>query len=122
MIKCLVAALLVVGAALLVGATDRSYCEAPHPVAVPPDPVTSQLLQVVVLSRHGDRSPLRPFPNEHLDKNVVWNCTFRAPLRAFTTDARTQATTFASVSFHGHTHTHTRTRKHTRCNACVLNE
>ena len=93
-VKCLLAALVVACAAALVGATDRGYCEAPHPVAVPPDPVTSQLLQVVVLSRHGDRSPLRPFPGEHLDKNVVWNCTFRAPLRAFTTDARIQSTTF----------------------------
>lgn len=110
---------LLAAVAALVGATDRGYCEAPHPVAVPPDPITSQLLQVVVLSRHGDRSPLRPIPNEYLDKRVVWNCSFRAPLRAFTADARLQSTTFVfflfSLSLYFTTHfTHVSLKKTTK--------
>ena len=90
-------ALLAAAVALVVSATDRSYCEAPHPLAVVPDPVTSKLLQVVVLSRHGDRSPLTALPHEHNESNIAWDCTLQVPVRSFAATSNTQAgTTFAT--------------------------
>jgi len=76
----------VVAVAAIALATDRSYCEAPHPVPVIPNPVTSTLLQVFVLSRHGDRSPLHSIPNERQDKRIYWNCTLPASMRSLTTN------------------------------------
>jgi len=65
---------------------DTAYCEAPYPDVFIPNPATSKLLQVFVLSRHGDRSPLYAIPNEFKDKRIVWNCTLPIPLRALTSD------------------------------------
>ena len=33
------------------------------------------LRQVVVVSRHGDRSPMRVLPHEHAEQDVVWDCS-----------------------------------------------
>jgi len=66
-------------------ASDLEYCEAPYPVAVAPNPVTSTLMQVVVVSRHGDRSPQHAVPHEHKDTRITWNCTLRVPMRSLTT-------------------------------------
>jgi len=84
MTRGLLAVVFTIAIAAIVFATDRSYCEAPHPVAVVPNPVTSTLLQVFVLSRHGDRSPLHSIPKEREDKRVFWNCTLPTPLRSLT--------------------------------------
>jgi len=75
-----------IAAAAIAFATDRSYCEAPHPLPVVPNPVTSTLVQVFVLSRHGDRSPLHSPPNERKDTRIVWNCTLPTPMRSLTTN------------------------------------
>jgi len=77
---------IIIASAAIALATDRSYCEAPHPVPIVPNPVTSTLLQVFVLSRHGDRSPLFSVPKERKDKRVHWNCTLAAPIRSLTTN------------------------------------
>jgi len=77
---------IIIASAAIALATDRSYCEAPHPVPIVPNPVTSTLLQVFVLSRHGDRSPLYALPKEYEDKRIVWNCSLQTPWRSLTSD------------------------------------
>ena len=83
-------------AAIIGGAVakDPDYCEAPLPLSIVPNPVTSTLQQVIVISRHGDRSPGEALPHEHNDTRVVWNCSFVGPMRAFTTDKINTSPTF----------------------------
>jgi len=70
----------------IVYSKDTAYCEAPIPTPIIPNPTNSQLLQVFVLSRHGDRSPLFAIPKEYNDNRIFWNCTLPTPLRSLTTD------------------------------------
>lgn len=58
-----------------------NYCEAPVPEFVAPVPVDSTLLQVAVVSRHGDRSPLASLPHEREERGVEWTCDIRELIR-----------------------------------------
>ena len=94
----LVFAVIIAGAAIAF-AKDPAYCEAPLPLSIVPNPVTSTLQQVIVISRHGDRSPGSAVPHEHDDTRITWNCSFVGPVRAFTTDKVLDNPTFVAQRF-----------------------
>lgn len=58
----------------LIKASSDPYCQAPVPQYVAPDPSNSELIQVISVSRHGDRSPLAVLPYEHTETGVKWDC------------------------------------------------
>ena len=89
--------LLLCVAVSVVFATDPSYCEAPFPRSIVPNPITSTLMQVFVISRHGDRTPQHVIPHEHKDTRIVWNCTLRTPMRSLTTDKNLEYGTFVNI-------------------------
>jgi len=96
-IRALLAFAVILAGAAITLAKDPAYCEAPLPLSIVPNPVTSTLQQVIVISRHGDRSPTLAIPHEHNDTRIVWNCSLEAPVRAFTTDKILTEPTFALV-------------------------
>jgi len=77
----------IVASTFIVFAGDTDYCEAPLPLSIVPNPITSTLLQVIVISRHGDRSPTNAIPNETKDTRISWNCTLPAPMRSLTANS-----------------------------------
>ena len=96
-IRALLAFAVILAGAAITLAKDPAYCEAPLPLSIVPNPVTSTLQQVIVISRHGDRSPGSAIPHEHNDTRIVWNCSFVGPTRAFTTDKILTNPTFVLV-------------------------
>lgn len=58
----------------LASAGSDPYCEAPVPQYVAPEPANSELIQVISVSRHGDRSPLAVLPHEGEEEGVTWEC------------------------------------------------
>ena len=66
-------ALIISSVLTLIKASDP-YCQAPVPQYVVPDPANSQLIQVISVSRHGDRSPLAILPHESSETGLKWEC------------------------------------------------
>lgn len=83
-------------ATLCAAAETNPYCEAPLPRYVPVEEEGLVLRQVVVLSRHGDRSPLTALPHEHAEAGVVWDC---APLFAEGANVSDAAPTLAYAHY-----------------------
>ena len=93
-----VVGVLVLLCAAVAGAATNPYCEAPLPRFVP---VGDGLVlrQVVVVSRHGDRSPMRALPHEHAEPGVVWDCSAAFPEGANVTDDPNITTTLAVARY-----------------------
>ena len=68
------AAIAVAAMCCAVGLGGDPYCQAPLPRYVAPEPAESRIVQVVSVSRHGDRSPLAVLPHEREESGVRWEC------------------------------------------------
>lgn len=68
------ALLLLLFAAAAASAAEYTYCQAGLPTCATPPAGAAALLQVSVVTRHGDRAPVHVFPNEGTAR---WDC---APL------------------------------------------
>jgi hypothetical protein len=99
--RLLALALVVFGAGSAIAGYD--YCQAPLPEYVAPVPGSgAELVQVAVVSRHGDRSPLAALPHEAAEasgSDAKWDCGIRELNRLVSVDGETDPAAEFAMSF-----------------------